>query len=148
MCQHWSVFDHIAKCDMAAMTDALSRHAAFELAVNTALNDFPNVEAISEEQRKCLKHLVESSLSHLSPSLAFIFFALLLTSHRSPLSERLEQASLDLTVNFHHEHFIDPTNCPWVSEDVEDTTATLQIVVEFDRIARTGLGTRKILWNI
>ena len=19
--------------------------------------------------------------------------------------------------NFHHEHFIDPTNCPWVSED-------------------------------
>ena len=28
----------------------------------------------------------------LSPSLAFIFFALLFTSHRSPLSERLEQA--------------------------------------------------------
>ena len=27
-------------------------------------------------------------------------------------------ARLDLTVNFHHEHFIDPTNCPWVSEDV------------------------------
>ena len=26
---------------------------------------------------------------------------------------------LDLTVNFHHEHFIDPTNCPWVSEDGE-----------------------------
>ena len=24
---------------------------------------------------------------------------------------------LDLKVNFHHEHFIDPTNCPWVSED-------------------------------
>ena len=24
----------------------------------------------------------------------------------------------DLTVNFHHEHFIDPTNCSWVSEDV------------------------------
>ena len=23
----------------------------------------------------------------------------------------------DLTVNFHHEHFIDPTNCPWISED-------------------------------
>ena len=21
------------------------------------------------------------------------------------------------TVNFHHGHFIDPTNCPWVSED-------------------------------
>ena len=26
-------------------------------------------------------------------------------------------ARLDLTINFHHEHFIDPTNCPWVSED-------------------------------
>ena len=26
-------------------------------------------------------------------------------------------ARLDLTVNFHHEHFIDPINCPWVSED-------------------------------
>ena len=24
---------------------------------------------------------------------------------------------LDLTVNFHPEHFIDATNCPWVSED-------------------------------
>ena len=24
---------------------------------------------------------------------------------------------LDLTVNFHPEHFIDPINCPWVSED-------------------------------
>ena len=22
---------------------------------------------------------------------------------------------IDLPVNFHHEHFIDPTNCPWVS---------------------------------
>ena len=27
-------------------------------------------------------------------------------------------ARLDLTVNFHHEHFIDPTDCLWVSEDV------------------------------
>ena len=26
-------------------------------------------------------------------------------------------ARLDLTVNFHYEHFIDPINCPWVSED-------------------------------
>ena len=26
-------------------------------------------------------------------------------------------ARLDLTVNVHHAHFIDPTNCPWVSED-------------------------------
>ena len=26
-------------------------------------------------------------------------------------------ARFDLTVNFHHGHFIDPTNCPWVSED-------------------------------
>ena len=24
---------------------------------------------------------------------------------------------LKFTVNFYHEHFIDPTNCPWVSED-------------------------------
>ena len=27
-------------------------------------------------------------------------------------------ARLNLTENFHHEHFIDPTNCHWVSEDV------------------------------
>ena len=26
-------------------------------------------------------------------------------------------SKIDLTVNFHHEHFIDSTNCPWVSED-------------------------------
>ena len=25
--------------------------------------------------------------------------------------------TIDLTENFHLEHFIDPTNCPWVSED-------------------------------
>ena len=25
---------------------------------------------------------------------------------------------IDLTENFHHEHFIDPNNCPWASEDV------------------------------
>ena len=25
--------------------------------------------------------------------------------------------NIDLTVNFHHKHFIDPTNQPWVSED-------------------------------
>ena len=27
------------------------------------------------------------------------------------------ETRLDLKVNFHHEHFIYPTNCPWVSED-------------------------------
>ena len=27
------------------------------------------------------------------------------------------RARLDLTVNFHHEQFIDPSNCPWVFED-------------------------------
>ena len=32
---------------------------------------------------------------------------------------------LDLTVNFHHEHFIDPTNCPWVSEDDFSDTRSL-----------------------
>ena len=32
-------------------------------------------------------------------------------------SVRSRRARLDLTENFHHEHFIDPTNCPWVSED-------------------------------
>ena len=25
---------------------------------------------------------------------------------------------INLAVNFHHKHFIDPTNCPWVSKDV------------------------------
>ena len=40
------------------MTDSTSRHAEFELATNTALSDFPNVEAKRWEQRNCLKHLV------------------------------------------------------------------------------------------
>ena len=40
------------------MTDSTSRHAEFELATNTALSDFPNVEAKREEQRNCLKHVV------------------------------------------------------------------------------------------
>ena len=43
---------------MAVMTDSTSRHAEFELATNTALSDFPNVEAKREEQRNCLKHVV------------------------------------------------------------------------------------------
>ena len=57
-CQQWSVFDHREKSDMAVMTDSTSRHAEFELATNTALSDFPNVEAKREEQRNCLKHVV------------------------------------------------------------------------------------------
>ena len=43
---------------MVVMTDSTSRHAEFELATNTALSDFPNVEAKREEQRNCLKHVV------------------------------------------------------------------------------------------
>ena len=43
---------------MVVMTDSSSHHAEFELATNTALSDFPNVEAKCEEQRNCLKHLV------------------------------------------------------------------------------------------
>ena len=43
---------------MAVMTGSTSRHAEFELATNTALSDFPNVEAKREEQRNCLKHVV------------------------------------------------------------------------------------------
>ena len=56
--QQWSVFDHRVKRDMAVMTDSTSRHAEFELATNTALSDFPNVDAKREEQRNCLKHVV------------------------------------------------------------------------------------------
>ena len=43
---------------MVVMTDSTSCHAEFELATNTALSDFPNVEAKREEQINCLKHLV------------------------------------------------------------------------------------------
>ena len=39
------------------MTDSTFR-PEFELATNTALSDFPNVEAKREEQRNCLKHVV------------------------------------------------------------------------------------------
>ena len=42
---------------MAMVTDCTSR-AEFELATNTELSDFPNVEAKREEQRNCLKHVV------------------------------------------------------------------------------------------
>ena len=43
---------------MAVMTDSTSGHPEFELATNTALSDFPNVEGKREEQRNCLKHVV------------------------------------------------------------------------------------------
>ena len=42
---------------MAMMTDSTFR-PEFELATNTELSDFPNVEAKREEQRNCLKHVV------------------------------------------------------------------------------------------
>ena len=42
---------------MAMVTDSTSR-LEFELATNTELSDFPNVEAKREEQRNCLKHVV------------------------------------------------------------------------------------------
>ena len=42
---------------MAMMTDSTSR-LEFELATNTELSDFQNVEAKREEQRNCLKHVV------------------------------------------------------------------------------------------
>ena len=41
-------------CDMTVMTDSTCRHAEFKLVTH----DFPNVEAKSEEQRNCLKHVV------------------------------------------------------------------------------------------
>ena len=37
---------------MAVMTDSTSRHAEFELEINTTQNDFQNVVAKREEQRK------------------------------------------------------------------------------------------------
>ena len=43
---------------MAVMTDPTSCHAEFELATNTALSDFSNVERKRKEKRNCLKHLV------------------------------------------------------------------------------------------
>ena len=42
----------------------------------------------------------------------------------------LWHARLDLTVNFHHGHFIDPTNCPWASEDGFDESGCLAFVPE------------------
>ena len=43
---------------MLVMTDSTSRRAEFELETNTALSDFPKVQAKREEQRNCLKHIV------------------------------------------------------------------------------------------
>ena len=37
---------------------------------------------------------------------------------------------VDLTVNFHHEHFIDPTNCHWVSEDELGSTFDSNVALQ------------------
>ena len=61
---------------MAVMTDSTSRHTEFELATNTALRDFPNVEAKREEQRNCLKHVVgRISVSAISLALEKVLFS-------------------------------------------------------------------------
>ena len=46
---------------MAVMTGSTSHHAEFELATNTALSDFPNMEAKREEQRSCLSVIVREN---------------------------------------------------------------------------------------
>ena len=60
-------------------------------------------------------------LSMFSGHFLSIFFMTILRDpgavSRVDKMNRRAGARLDLTVNFHHEHFIDPTNCPWVSED-------------------------------
>ena len=68
---------------MAVMTASTCRHAEFKLATNTALSDFPNVEAKREEQRNCLKHVVGR----------IDVFAILVTKLKLQLENRL------LTVN-------------------------------------------------
>ena len=61
------------------MTDSTSRHAEFELATNTALSGFPNVEAKREEQRNCLNTLLtrstQSPTGRFSLQLLCIFIA-------------------------------------------------------------------------
>ena len=47
--------------------------------------------------------------------------------------------SLDLTVNFHHEHCIVPTECPWVSED--DKAVNKQLKANFTQAVSAELGT-------
>ena len=42
---------------------------------------------------------------------------------------------IEFTVNFHHEHFIDPTNCPWVSEDGCSSKANWSKGYEIFRVA-------------
>ena len=44
---------------MAVMTDSTSRYEEFELATKAVLSDFANMVAKREEQRNCLKHLVD-----------------------------------------------------------------------------------------
>ena len=48
---------------------------------------------------------------------------------------------IDLTVNFHHEHFIDSTNCPWVSEDVMGFTLGFSVpsIILADLVGNTCL---------
>ena len=46
-------------------------------------------------------------------------------------------APLDLAVNFHHGHFIDASNCPWVSED--------DVIVDLADIFR-DLATHRTEW--
>ena len=42
---------------------------------------------------------------------------------------------IEATVNFHHEHFIDPNNCPWVSEDESNTVTWWNVCMELNMIS-------------
>ena len=73
---------------MAVMTDSTSR-PEFELATNTALSDFPKVEAKREEQRNCVKQVVGRITGNIKQCLktkrieilnSFLFCLILFTS--------------------------------------------------------------------
>ena len=43
---------------------------------------------------------------------------------------------IDLTVNFHHEHFIDPTDCPCVSEDASTQARLILATINSQQLAQ------------
>ena len=58
-CQHSITSDVDEECDMAVARHMSSSHADLESIINNAIEHFPHVESLRDEQKICLKNLVE-----------------------------------------------------------------------------------------
>ena len=116
---HWNLIRHFEKhelfgCDALVYERKFKSEYLERQIYERSLKSEPSIVKFIENQSE---HLWKLTLYHLKK---------LATRRSRPSSETQGQLvgsikcswrKFTIETNFRHEHFIDPTNCPWVSED-------------------------------